>query len=84
MVETVGAAYRRAVRLLEVLESTYPGWAIAADGEWWVAELRQLRTQRMAEIGIVQYVRRKSGVSLGIALQRQVELLHSIGPAAFR
>ncbi|NBE97470.1 hypothetical protein FE391_29580 [Nonomuraea sp. KC401] len=91
MVETADAkrhqahreAYHEEVRLLEVLESTYPGWAISADEQWWVAELRQPRTQRVAEFGIVQYVRRKNGVSLGIALERQAELLRNIGPALF-
>jgi hypothetical protein len=74
-------------RQLDALRSTFPGWEILIEtddytGPWWVAELRLPLTQELADLGVLQRVRRSDGASLAAALSRQARLLHSV--EAFR
>jgi hypothetical protein len=73
-------------RQLDALRSTFPGWDIEAGhdgtGPWWVAELRIPLTQELADLGVLQRVRRDDGAGLAAALSHQARLVHSV--EAFR
>ncbi len=85
----LGAAREQhAIRTLEQLRASYPGWHIErrrddAGREWWVAVLLAAITPEMHEAGVVGTVQKQDGGTLADSLAWQSSLLRNMpSPAA--